>query len=198
VRPVNLVNKLKTDLSSGQKVIPTRVHINEPLAVLYLSKHLQSFLQNTPKKKHPLILCIGTDRATGDSLGPLTGWQLQTLLHGVKAEILGTVDHPVHAGNLKEVFAALTPKLPEHPLLAIDACLGHFSDVGTIVFQQEPLKPGTAVKKTLPAVGDAGITGIVNVGGLMELQIIQNTRLSIVLKMSRLIANSIFLAIRNR
>ncbi|MGI6587986.1 MAG: spore protease YyaC [Peptococcia bacterium] len=172
--------------------------MNEPLALFHLSTHLQNFLKTTPKTKQPLILCIGTDRATGDSLGPLTGWQLQTLLRGTKAEVLGTIDTPVHAGNLKEIYATLTPKLSTHPLIAIDACLGHFSNVGTIVFQNSPLQPGTAVKKSLPEVGDVGITGTVNVGGLMEMQIIQNTRLSIVLKMSRIIAHSIFLALNNR
>jgi putative sporulation protein YyaC len=173
-----------------------RISINEPLATYYLSKEIKTFLKNSTKPQPPIILCIGTDRATGDSLGPLTGWQLQTLLRGTNIEVLGTVDNPVHAANLKEVYKTLTPRLALHPLLAIDACLGHFTNVGTIVFQQEALKPGTAVKKDLPEVGDAGITGIVNVSGLMEMQVIQNTRLSLVLKMSQIIAHSIYLALR--
>lgn len=171
--------------------------MNEPLAIYHLATHLQNFLQTTPKKKQPLILCIGTDRATGDSLGPLTGWQLQNLIKQDRAKIWGTIDFPVHAGNLHEIHTTLQPQLTAHPLIAIDACLGHFSNVGTIVFQKGPLKPGTALKKTLPAVGDVGITGIVNLGGLLERQIIQNTRLSIVLKMSRIIAYSLFLALNN-
>lgn len=197
VRNVALANKISPLFSLPQKKIPTRVHMNEPLAIYHLSTHLQNFLKTTPKKKQPLILCIGTDRATGDSLGPLTGWQLQALLGESKAKILGTIDSPVHAANLQEIYTALSPQLSLHPLIAIDACLGHFSNVGTLVFQNKPLQPGTALKKSLPAVGDVGITGIVNVGGLMEKQVIQNTRLSIVLKMSRLIAYSIFLALNN-
>ncbi|HHY05460.1 MAG TPA: spore protease YyaC [Clostridia bacterium] len=190
-----MANKIFPLFSAPPQKIPTRVHMNEPLAIYHLSTHLQNFLKTTPKKKQPLILCIGTDRATGDSLGPLTGWQLQTLLRGTKAEVLGTIDSPVHAGNLQEIHTALSPQLSLHPLIAIDACLGRFSNVGTIVFQNKPLKPGTALKKSLPAVGDVGITGVVNIGGLMERQVIQNTRLSIVLKMSRIIAYSIFLAL---
>ena len=37
--------------------------------------------------KTPIILCIGTDRATGDCLGPLVGEQLQQL--GIKYKIFG-------------------------------------------------------------------------------------------------------------
>jgi putative sporulation protein YyaC len=196
VSPVNLINTIKTLFPSEETNKQLRISINEPLATYYLSKEIKTFLKNSTKPQPPIILCIGTDRATGDSLGPLTGWQLQTLLRGTNIEVLGTVDNPVHAANLKEVYKTLTPRLALHPLLAIDACLGHFTNVGTIVFQQEALKPGTAVKKDLPEVGDAGITGIVNVSGLMEMQVIQNTRLSLVLKMSQIIAHSIYLALR--
>ncbi len=170
--------------------------MDNPLAVLKLSDQLEHFLNNTGKKKAPIICCIGTDRATGDSLGPLTGWRLQTLLRGLGIEVFGTVEYPVHAVNLPETLSVLTPKIDEHPLIAVDACLGHFSSIGTIVFHPGPLKPGSAVKKRLPEIGDIGITGIVNVCGFMELQILQNTRLHIVLKMSQIIANSIFLALR--
>jgi len=196
VSSVNLINTLKTLFPSEETNTQLRIDINEPMAIYHLSKQIKTFLKNTAKTQAPIILCIGTDRATGDSLGPLTGWQLQTLLRGTNVEILGTVDNPIHAANLKEVYKSLAPKLAHHPLLAIDACLGHFTNVGTIVFQQGPLKPGTAVKKDLPEVGDAGITGIVNVSGLLEMQVIQNTRLSLVLKMSQIIAHSIYLALR--
>jgi len=195
VRTVSFLNTLKALLPAEEEKRHLRININEPLAIFHLSNRINKFLQSTPKPRSPIILCIGTDRATGDCLGPLTGWHLQTLLRGNKAEVLGTIDNPVHAANLKEVLANLAPKLSQHPLLAIDACLGHFANVGTVVFQNGPLKPGTAVKKDLPEIGDAGITGIVNVSGLMEMQVIQNTRLSLVLKMSQLIAHSIYLSL---
>ena len=174
-----------------------RVHMEEPLAIYHLATHLRNFLK-TPTKKQPLILCIGTDRATGDSLGPLTGWQLKTLLTHQQATIIGTIDSPIHAGNLKTIYASLTSQLTTHPLIAIDACLGHFTNVGTLVFHNQPLKPGSALNKHLPPVGDVGITGVVNIGGLMERQIIQNTRLNTVLKMSHIIAYSILIALNTQ
>ncbi len=171
--------------------------MDDSLAVMQLSNQLKTFLQYTPKKEDPLIVCIGTDRATGDSLGPLTGWKLQALLKNLNIKVFGTIDHPVHAANLTETVLMLADRYNKHPIIAVDACLGHFTNVGSIVFHHGSLKPGTAMKKSLPAIGDAGITGIVNVGGFMEFQVLQNTRLSIVLKMSQLIANSIFLALHS-
>jgi len=67
--------------------------------------------------------------------------------------------------------------------------------MSALLFSKTSLSSRHSTEKPLPAVGDVGITGIVNVGGLMERQVIQNTRLSIVLKMSRIIAYSIFLAL---
>ena len=54
-----------------------------------------------------------------------------------------------------------------------------------------PLKPGTGVNKDLPPIGDAHITGIVNVGGFMEYLVLQNTRLSLVIRMAEAIAGGI-------
>lgn len=172
-----------------------RVHIDDCLAVHVLTEELTVMLSDFPKKENPLILCIGTDRSTGDSLGPLTGWRLSSLLHGTGIEIWGTVDNPVHAQNLEQILSAISMKSADRPVIAIDACLGQPNNVGTIILEQQPLKPGAGVCKVLPPVGDISISGVVNIGGFMELQVLQNTRLSTVLKMSQIIANSIYFAV---
>lgn len=180
--------------SPGDKIF--RVHVDDSLAILKLSTNLAELLQKSVKKEKPIILCIGTDRSTGDSLGPLTGWHLTSLLRPHGIEIFGTVDNPVHAVNLENNITTIKDRGPHHPVIAIDACLGKVSPVGTIALEEEPLCPGVGLNKSLPPVGDISITGIVNIGGFMEFQVLQNTRLSLVLKMSRIIANSIFLALR--
>jgi len=172
-----------------------RVHLDDPLAVHKLSRQLSDFLSCSVKKEKPIILCIGTDRSTGDSLGPLTGWRLTSLLHDTGIEVFGTVDNPLHAQNLVQNLSAISEKTSRHPVIAVDACLGQHTNVGTVLLVQEALKPGSGVCKELPPVGDISISGIVNVGGFMELQVLQNTRLSLVLKMSQIIANSIYLAV---
>ena len=63
--------------------------------------------KNAEKQKAGVIfLCIGTDRSTGDSLGPLGGHKLRKC-RLKKAAVIGTLDKPVHAMNL-ELYAAYT------------------------------------------------------------------------------------------
>ena len=62
-------------------------------------------------------------------------------------------------------------------IIAVDACLGHLQNIGKVFIQDKPLKPGSAVNKDLPLVGDLSITGIVNISGSLEFMVLQNTRL---------------------
>jgi len=63
--------------------------------------------------------------------------------------------------------------------------------IGYITVGEGPLKPGAGVNKELPQVGDAYITGVVNVGGFMEYLVLQNTRLSLVIRMADAIARGV-------
>lgn len=169
---------------------PCRVHVNDPQASLALTGRLAGLLHalGYPGKK-VLVICVGSDRSTGDSLGPLTGTRLEELaLPGLA--VRGTLDEPVHATNLERVLAAATARYPGHPLVAIDACLGNPETVGTISLGRGPLRPGAGVHKRLPELGDICLTGVVNVGGFMEYFVLQNTRLSLVVRMAGVIADA--------
>jgi putative sporulation protein YyaC len=131
------------------------------------------------------FLCIGTDRSTGDSLGPLVGTELQKLGF---PNVVGTIDSPCHAMNLNELLS----EIPEgQTIIAVDACLGTYDRVGKIGVKNKPLTPGAGVDKDLGKVGDYGIYGVVNVGGFMEYFVLANTRLSLVLNMAREIVDGI-------
>ncbi len=137
-----------------------------------------------------VAVCIGSDRATGDSLGPLVGSMLSW--NGFKGEVFGTLDQPVHAANLEETLSALEAE--NAVVLGVDACLGTKNEVGSIIVKQGSLRPGLGVKKKLPPVGDLHIAGVVNVGGFMEHLVLQNTRLNLVVKMAQAIASGIIFA----
>ncbi|NMB12431.1 MAG: spore protease YyaC [Firmicutes bacterium] len=184
----------KTSGSGSNPAIVSRVHVDEPKAVDILAHDLWAFLS---PKVHPelaplLILCIGTDRSTGDCLGPLVGSKLSSMGNlppGVK--ILGTLDEPVHAGNLEECVQMLQQKEKLSYVLALDACLGRCDNIGYISMKDGPLKPGTGVNKNLAEVGAAHLVGVVNIGGFMEYFVLQNTRLSLVMRMADVIGNGI-------
>ncbi|MDQ0228148.1 spore protease YyaC [Metabacillus niabensis] len=136
-----------------------------------------------------IIVCIGTDRSTGDSLGPLIGFKLKEELEHF--HIYGTLEEPVHAVNLEETLTFINEKHHNPFIIAIDACLGRLKSVGYIQVAKGSLKPGAGVNKELPAVGDMHITGIVNVSGFMEFFVLQNTRLHLVMSMADIISKGI-------
>ena len=127
-----------------------------------------------------VFVCVGTDRSTGDALGPMVGTKLIEL--GFK-NVYGTLDEPVHALNLEDTIRVISKKHPQSKIIAVDACLGKSENIGMISLADSPLKPGTGINKVLPSVGDYHLIGIVNVGGLMEYFVLKNTRLSLVVKM---------------
>ncbi|MRN53862.1 spore protease YyaC [Paenibacillus monticola] len=142
-----------------------------------------------------IVVCIGTDRSTGDSLGPLVGTSLARF-HSPLFHIYGTLEEPVHAINLEETLSHINERYSNPFIIGIDACLGHSTSVGCIQVVEGPLKPGAGVNKQLPPVGDIHLTGIVNVGGFMEYFVLQNTRLSLVMRLSDIIASSLYSALK--
>ena len=184
----------KTDLfaknSAPQRKEKTnhRVDIDDPLAVSTLNRLIRREIKRVkPIINKLIILCIGTDRSTGDALGPLVGSKLHNFNLNPNIKVYGTLENPVHATNITEKIKEIEEKFDNPLIIAIDAGLGKSKSVGTVSVNPGPLKPGSGVDKELPAVGDFHITGLVNIGGYMEYFVLQSTRLSIVVKMAKTI-----------
>lgn len=171
------------------------VDINKPCALLNFSEGLgKIFCQCYEPNLYSeiVVLGIGTDRSTGDSLGPLVGYKLKHIRYK-NVHVYGTLEEPVHAKNLHENIDKIS-NLHNRPfIIAIDACLGNPERVGYISIGSGPLKPGAGVNKKLPAVGNAYIMGNVNIGGFMDYIILQNTRLGLVMKMADTISSGLHL-----
>ncbi|WP_226086302.1 spore protease YyaC [Mesobacillus sp. S13] len=167
-----------------------KINHEDDLAAEKLASEILDHLPNFSTR--PIVfVCIGTDRSTGDSLGPLIG----TLLEEKEIapyHVYGTLDDPIHAVNMDAKLAEIKEKHFNPFIIGIDACLGRLKSVGSIQVGNGPVKPGAGVNKELPEVGNMHITGIVNVSGFMEFFVLQNTRLNLVLKMAKTIANGIF------
>ena len=141
------------------------------------------------EKSDVLFLCIGSDRSTGDSLGPLVGYKLKR--QGGGNRLLGTLEQPVHAINLEETMGRIQEEYWDHVVVAIDASIGRHEHVGYITVGLGSLKPGLGVRKNLGAVGDVFITGIVGSGSVWEPLLLQNTRLSVVMELADCICEGI-------
>lgn len=132
-----------------------------------------------------VVLCIGSDRYTGDSLGPLVGSYLQDKTN---IAIYGSLDSPVHGGNLVETITMIKQVYLQPIIIAIDACLGKAMEIGNIEVWKGSLEAGIAVGNKLPSVGHISIIGVVNTGGQYGYMDLQSTPLSMVMKLSKAIS----------
>lgn len=140
----------------------------------------------------PVFLCIGSDRITGDCLGPLVGHKLKEM-HPHCNHIYGTLEFPVHAKNIHYFLDEINRQYSHPFLVAVDASLGISSHIGSVTLSHCGISPGEGVKKDLPCVGDISITGIVNSCLGDTHLLLQNTRLHLVNELS----DFIFMGISN-
>jgi putative sporulation protein YyaC len=173
---------------------PLKISHTDPTAVVQLSSRLKQWVSPAESSRQIVVVCLGTDRSTGDALGPLTGSALRKH-QSPRFELFGTLEEPVHAVNLQETLENIQTRFRDPFVIGIDACLGSASSVGHVIAAPGPVKPGAGVHKKLPPVGDIHISGIVNIGGFMEYFVLQNTRLHLVMRMAELIAESLYLAL---
>jgi len=144
------------------------------------------------QKSEVLFLCIGTDRSTGDSLGPLIGYKLTE--QGIKnARVIGTLDHPVHALNLEYSVKRAEKIYSDSVIVAVDASVGNVEHIGYVTIGRGPLRPGLGVRKNLDAVGDVFITGIVGASKDGDPFMLQSIRLSVVMRLADCISKSLLL-----
>lgn len=114
-----------------------------------------------------VLLCIGTDKITGDCLGPLVGSKLKQ--RNFPFPLYGTLKKPLHAGNLPDCLPQIIHAHPNACLLAIDAAVGPENHVGLVCLSRQPLLPGKGVSRPLTPIGHLSITGIINKASSSEL-----------------------------
>ncbi len=167
----------------------------ESRALFDFTTSLQELLEKNDYTDRELVLvCIGSDRATGDCLGPITGHKLNRFRgerHKNSFHIYGTLEHPIHAKNLEATIQTIQLYHPNALIIAIDASLGIVEHVGYITLGEGSLCPGVGVDKTLPKIGDIFITGIVNLSGFGSQMLLQTTHLNLVMQLADFISTGI-------
>ncbi|MFC0295984.1 spore protease YyaC [Geobacillus jurassicus] len=165
----------------------------DPLAPLLIRNELFSLLPNDIRRL--TVVCIGSNRINGDSLGPFVG----TLLENVYPDhltVIGTLKRPVDATNIQRVHQQL-PKEPNSYVLAVDSIVGPRPFVHTIAIRPGALAPGTALGHSLPSIGDISIMGVI-MEDSADIDTLPYTNLHIVYQMAKAIALGLSLTIRQR
>ena len=162
-----------------------KVYYSNPIAYYKLALYLRDYIN-----ENSIIICIGTDKCIGDSLGPIVGSLLKNA--NFPLPVFGTISDPIHALNLNEKINMIKKSYPHSLIIAIDACLGEEKSVGCLQFRKGAIHPGKGVGKKLPSVGDVSLLGIVDSFDSNGLINNRNIRLDLIVKMAIVIKDSIF------
>lgn len=110
-----------------------------------------------------VIVCVGSDKISGDSLGPLVGSLLRE--GGVPCPVYGAMGHAVNGVNLGEYRRFLRRYHPGVPVIAVDAAVGRSDEVGQIKYRLGGVQAGGAVGREELPLGDLAILGVVGKKG---------------------------------
>lgn len=149
-------------------------------------------------EKPPVVVCIGSDLAIGDSLGPLVGSMLKYKTQGTQLFIYGTLAAPVTAKEIKYLRTFLNETHVGSQILAIDAAVGAEGDIGLVKLNDSPLYPGAGAHKKLGAVGDISVMGIVAEKSVANYGLLNTTRLNLVYSMAELLSDALATVLWNR
>ncbi|UVI31647.1 spore protease YyaC [Paenibacillus spongiae] len=153
---------------------------------------LRSFLlqaaDSHPDRSSLTVVCIGTDRSTGDSFGPWIGTMLR---ERGWTNVIGTLSSPCDADRYERAVAGIHP---EQTVIAIDACLGKPDSVGGFLVKEGQLQPAQATDKRLSPIGHYSIAGVVAPFGARSYWSLQRASLYEIIAMAGQAADALCLA----
>lgn len=143
------------------------------------------------EEKPPVIVCVGSDLAIGDSLGPIVGSMLKYKTQGLNVYLYGTLAAPVTAKEIRYMRTFLKETHKGSRILAVDAAVGEEGDIGLVKIADKPLLPGAGANKKLGAIGDISIMGIVAEKSVMNYGLLNTTRLNLVYTMAEIVSDGL-------
>lgn len=167
------------------------IDTKDKLCQFELNQELFRLVSSTNKSyKRIAVVCIGSDRSTGDCFGPLVGHMLSKYSI-YDFDLYGTIHEPVHALNIVDTLSKIDTS--NELVIAVDASIGNLSQVGHIGIAHKSIKPGSGVGKDLPPVGDISLTGVVSIAGvgIVSNVLLQSASLGMVYKMAEITSRSI-------
>ena len=164
---------------------------------------LSAYLYKERKKYFEIVfLCIGTDRVIGDCLGPLVGTMLEEKLEKYNIfnlSIYGTLQKNICYTNVEEILELIQKKHKNACIIVIDAALSNKENIGKIFIKKEKMILGKSLNKTKVEIGDISIKAVVGKDYKLSkynFTSLQNISLSVVISLSKLIADGIYEVIK--
>ena len=166
---------------------------------------LNNFIINLKKiiqkeQRNLVFVCIGNSRIVGDSFGPLVGSYLKILMNKEKEKIkiLGDIEEPIYTEkNIKNV-AKLDNE--QNCMIVIDSALSKENINDTVFISKNKTFLGNGVGKTIYAMGDISIKGVVaqdRKDYKKNLQILQDIDIKDVIDMAKIVSYGIAKILKN-
>lgn len=112
------------------------------------------------KQGTPVILCIGSDKIAGDSVGPIVGDILKNRLNA-RCFVYGATGKSVNGRNVQDFLKLIKCAHPESPVIAVDACLSKEAEKPFVAVVSGGVNPKRAITGIENPAGDVGILGAV-------------------------------------
>lgn len=113
--------------------------------------------------KDIVILCIGTDKMTGDCFGPLVGEKIKEKIgtDSRLACVYGDLENPIVFNRINPILNEIKEKYKNPYIISIDAALSEERNVGKIIVKKKAIELGKSLKSEEIKVGDISIRGVV-------------------------------------
>lgn len=143
-----------------------------------------------------IFFCVGTDRVTGDSFGPIVGYKLRYLYKDIKeVEVYGHLEENICANNANNIIEHIQEMYEKPFIIAVDSAISKKENIGKIVVESNGMYLGKALNKKINYVGNLSIKGIVSQNVNVpqyNFKLLQNTSLNLVMKMADIVSSGIY------
>ncbi len=141
-----------------------------------------------------IILCIGTDKIIGDSIGPIIGSKLKKI-ENEYIRIYGTIGKNLNFLNTKEILEQIYVKYKNPFLITIDAALSKNANLGEIYISKGYIKLGNALEKSIKFYSNINIKCVVgkyeNINQRDNIKTLKNVTLKEIYNMAEIVYRAI-------
>ena len=141
-----------------------------------------------------IILCIGTDKIIGDSVGPIVGSKLKSI-ENEYIKIYGTVGNNLDFLNTKKVVEEIYAKFENPFIITIDAALSKERETGEICISDGYIKVGNALDKSICFYSNINIKCVVGkyykLDKKMNINTLKNVNKEEIYNMTEIVSNGI-------
>ena len=141
-----------------------------------------------------VILCIGTSKCIGDSLGPLVGENLYNKINKSNIYIFGNLKNNITYQNVDIVLSKINKQIKNSYYIVIDSALSDKENIGKVVISRNKMIIGSSLNKLNYEIGNLSIKGVVGENknsSIQNFNELNNVSINLIKNLSKHISNKI-------